>query len=141
MTSHRGRIRLERTRQIPRKELWERKKQIPERLRDGPHLLRSVPCRKCDHGRDLKQTNLERICRADLHTEGVQSATQGTCRSQARTNLRAMFPCRANEIAFMNSVVFGTRANKVIPRNFSSIPDPSSTTSTTPTSNSTQNDP
>ena len=38
----------------------------------------------------------------------------------------------------MNSVVFGTRANKVIPRNFSSIPDPVSTTSTTPTSNSTQ---
>ena len=44
-----------------------------------------------------------------------------------------MFPFIANEIAFMNSVVFGTSANNVTPRNFSSIPEPSKTTSTTST--------
>ena len=73
MTSHRGRIKLERTYQTPGEELWERKKKktVPERLRDGSHLFRSVPCRESDHNRDLKQTNLERVCRADLHTEGV----------------------------------------------------------------------
>lgn len=49
------------------------------------------------------------------------------------THLRAMLPLRANDMAFMNSVVLGTRANKVRPRNFSSIPDPFSTTSTTST--------
>jgi hypothetical protein len=36
-------------------------------------------------------------------------------------------------MAFMNSVVFGTRANKVTPRNFSSMLEPSRTTSTTST--------
>ena len=44
-----------------------------------------------------------------------------------------MLPFIANEIAFMNSVVFGTRANSVTPKNFSSIPEPSKTTSTTST--------
>ena len=33
----------------------------------------------------------------------------------------------------MNSVVFGTSANKVTPRNFSSMPEPSRMTSTTST--------
>jgi hypothetical protein len=46
-------------------------------------------------------------------------------------HLREILPCRAKDIAFMNSVVFGTRANRVTPRNFSSIPEPSRTTSTT----------
>lgn len=50
------------------------------------------------------------------------------------THDKAMLPLRANDIAFMNSVVFGTRANKVIPRNFSSMPEPSRMTSTTSTS-------
>ena len=45
--------------------------------------------------------------------------------------LRAMFPYIAKDIAFINSVVFGTRAKRVIPRNFSSMPEPSNTTSTT----------
>ena len=44
-----------------------------------------------------------------------------------------MLPFIANEIAFMNSVVFGTSANSVTPKNFSSIPEPSKTTSTTST--------
>ena len=41
-----------------------------------------------------------------------------------------MLPFRANDIAFMNSVVFGTKANSETPRNFSGIDAPSSTTST-----------
>ena len=45
-----------------------------------------------------------------------------------------MLPFMANDMAFMNSVVFGTSANKLSPRNFSSIPLPASTTSTTSTS-------
>lgn len=49
------------------------------------------------------------------------------------THERAMFPLSANEMAFINSVVFGTRAKRVIPRNFSSMPDPSRTSSTTST--------
>ena len=44
----------------------------------------------------------------------------------------------AKEMAFMNSVVFGTRAKSVTPSNFSGIPDPSSTTSTTSTKISAQ---
>ena len=44
-----------------------------------------------------------------------------------------MFPLRANEMAFMNSVVFGTNAKSEMPRNFSGMPEPSSTTSTTST--------
>jgi hypothetical protein len=44
-----------------------------------------------------------------------------------------MLPLRANAIAFMNSVVFGTRAKRVMPRNFSSMPEPSRMTSTTST--------
>lgn len=44
-----------------------------------------------------------------------------------------MFPLRANDMAFMNSVVLGTSAKMVIPRNFSSMPEPSRTTSTTST--------
>ena len=47
-----------------------------------------------------------------------------------------MFPLIAKDIAFMNSVVLGTRAKRVIPRNFSSIPDPLRTTSTTSTRSS-----
>jgi hypothetical protein len=39
----------------------------------------------------------------------------------------------ANDMAFMNSVVLGTKANNVTPKNFSGIPDPSKTTSTTST--------
>ncbi len=44
-----------------------------------------------------------------------------------------MLPFMANEMAFMNSVVFGTSANRVTPRNFSSMPEPSKMTSTTST--------
>ena len=55
-----------------------------------------------------------------------------------KTYLRAMLPFMANDTAFMNSVVLGTRANSVTPRNFSSIPDPFSTTSTTFTNISVQ---
>jgi len=47
--------------------------------------------------------------------------------------LKAIFPFKANEIAFMNSVVFGTSAKRVTPKNFSSIPEPSKITSTMPT--------
>jgi hypothetical protein len=53
-----------------------------------------------------------------------------------KTYLRAMLPFIANDIAFMNSVVLGTSANSVTPRNFSSMPDPFSTTSTTFTKSS-----
>lgn len=49
------------------------------------------------------------------------------------THLSAILPFKAKEKAFMNSVVLGTSANKVIPRNFSSIPEPWRTTSTTST--------
>ena len=48
-----------------------------------------------------------------------------------------MFPFMAKDMAFMNSVVLGTSANNVTPRNFSSMPEPSSTTSTTSTKIST----
>lgn len=51
-----------------------------------------------------------------------------------KTYLRAMLPFMAKDIAFMNSVVLGTSAKSVTPRNFSSIPEPFSTTSTTSTS-------
>jgi hypothetical protein len=54
----------------------------------------------------------------------------------AKAYLSAIFPFRANEIAFMNSVVFGTRANRVTPRNFSSMPEFSKITSTTSTNSS-----
>jgi len=54
----------------------------------------------------------------------------------SEAHLNDMFPFRANEMAFMNSVVLGTSANRVIPKNFSSIPESCSTTSTTSTSNS-----
>jgi hypothetical protein len=47
-----------------------------------------------------------------------------------------MLPFMANDTAFMNSVVLGTSANSVTPKNFSSMPEPFSTTSTTSTSNS-----
>lgn len=49
------------------------------------------------------------------------------------TDLNAMLPDMANEKAFINSVVFGTSANRVTPRNFSSIPEPSKMASTTST--------
>ena len=52
-------------------------------------------------------------------------------KQKGETYLRAMFPFKANDIAFINSVVLGTRAKRVHPKNFSSIPDPSGTTSTT----------
>lgn len=45
-------------------------------------------------------------------------------KSLRNTHLNAIFPFNANEIAFMNSVVLGTRANKVTPRNFSSMAEP-----------------
>jgi hypothetical protein len=44
-----------------------------------------------------------------------------------------MLPLMAKEMAFMNSVVLGTRANSVTPKSFSGILDPFSTTSTTST--------
>ena len=53
-----------------------------------------------------------------------------------KSHLRAMFPLRAKEMAFINSVVLGTRANTVMPKNFSSIPESLRTTSTTSTNNS-----
>lgn len=49
------------------------------------------------------------------------------------SDLRDIFPFKANEIAFINSVVLGTNAKSVTPRNFSSIPEPLRTTSTTST--------
>ena len=52
------------------------------------------------------------------------------------SHLSAIFPLRANEIAFINSVVLGTSANKVIPKNFSSMPESFNTTSTTSISSS-----
>lgn len=61
---------------------------------------------------------------------------QSAGRMQGRAHLSAMFPFKANEMAFINSVVFGTRANSVTPRNFSSIPESLRTISTTSTSNS-----
>jgi hypothetical protein len=51
-------------------------------------------------------------------------------------DLNAMLPLIAKDMAFMNSVVLGTRAKRVIPRNFSSIPEPSRMTSTTSTRSS-----
>ena len=116
----------------------ERRATVPESLRDGAHLIWSVPGGESHHSRDLKQTNLESVRRTDFHT--VETLVSNVKHYSWVSHLRAMFPFRANEIAFMNSVVFGTRANRVIPRNFSSIPDPSSTTSTTPTSNSVRSD-
>lgn len=53
--------------------------------------------------------------------------------SPRKAYLNAMLPVRAKEKAFMNSVVLGTSANKVTPRNFSGMPEPSNTTSTTST--------
>ena len=50
--------------------------------------------------------------------------------------LRAMLPLSANDIAFMNSVVLGTNAKSVTPRNFSAMPKSSSITSTTSTRSS-----
>jgi len=50
---------------------------------------------------------------------------------------RAILPLRANEMALRNSVVLGTRANNVNPKNFSSIEIEPSTTSTVSTKIST----
>jgi hypothetical protein len=41
-----------------------------------------------------------------------------------------MFPFMANEMAFKNSVVLGTSANSVIPKNFSSMLEPTKIEST-----------
>lgn len=68
---------------------------------------------------------------------GTASALKPWVNLKKRTNLNAMFPFRANDIAFINSVVFGTSAKRVIPKNFSSIPDPVRMTSTTSTRIST----
>jgi hypothetical protein len=73
MTSHRGRIKLVRTYQIL-EDMRESKKKnvVPESLRNGAHLFRSVPGRESHHSWDLKQTNLEGIRRTNFHTEGVR---------------------------------------------------------------------
>ena len=57
----------------------------------------------------------------------------GVDRRGRSTHDKAIFPFIANDIAFINSVVFGTNAKSVNPKNFSSIPDPANTTSTTST--------
>ena len=67
ITSHRGKIKLWKTRQILAE--GAEKSTIPESLRDRAHLLRGVPGRESHHSRDLKQTNLEGIRRTDFHTE------------------------------------------------------------------------
>ena len=46
---------------------------------------------------------------------------------------KAMLPFRAKEMALRNSVVLGTRANNVKPRNFSSMETEPRTTSTVST--------
>ena len=71
ITSHRGRIKLEGTHQILKRNRGSQKDTVPECFRDRAHLLRSVPGRESYHRRDLKQTNLEGVRRADFHTEEV----------------------------------------------------------------------
>lgn len=112
------------------------KRNLRERVGDLSHLRRSIPGGKGDHGRDLEKTYLKRIRRTDFHAMigGETSADEDIALNSA--NLNAMFPFKANEIAFMNSVVLGTKAKRVMPRNFSSMPEPSNTTSTTSTRSS-----
>ena len=50
-----------------------------------------------------------------------------------KTYDKAMLPFSAKEMAFMNSVVFGTSANRMTPSSFSEMPEPLRTTSTTST--------
>ena len=66
----------------------------------------------------------------------LEFALVGIRDSHIDANLSAMFPFMAKDMAFMNSVVLGTKAKRVIPRNFSSIPEPFKITSTTSTSSS-----
>jgi hypothetical protein len=98
-------------------------------------MLGVVPSRESDHRRNLQQAHLKGVGRTNLHTkeepESVPAQAVDEC-----THLNAMLPLRAKDIAFMNSVVFGTRANRVTPRNFSSIPEPWRITSTTSTRSS-----
>ena len=86
------------------------------------------------HGRNLKQADLKCVRGPDFHTVVcISLPPDAGIAGESRTHLRAMFPFMANAMAFMNSVVFGTKAKRVTPRNFSGIPDPSRTTSTTST--------
>src|SRR5271155_2553993 len=72
-----------------------------------------------------------------VHTQ-IQSPYYNQPHLNQGANLNAIFPFNANEMALRNSVVLGTRANNVNPRNFSSIvPDPR-TTSTVSTKISTK---
>jgi hypothetical protein len=137
MTSHQGRIKLGRTYQI-----LEGSKAVNDYLKvSATEPIFSGVCQV--EKATIAGTRSKQTWRA--YTEPIsilkefKLATSYFTRNQKRTPyLSAMFPFRANEMAFMNLVVFGTGANKVIPRNFSSIPNPSSTTSTTSTSNSIQ---
>lgn len=99
-------------------------------------LSYAVPRREGEHGRDLDQTDLQSVGRANLHAVGRSAASASRARRHMRagkTYDKAMLPFSAKEMAFMNSVVFGTSANRMTPSSFSEMPEPLRTTSTTST--------
>lgn len=110
---------------------------VRECVSNTPHFLRGIPCRERNHGWDLEKTNLQGVCRSDLHAVCYPSA-YAAHNTRCESHLKEMLPFMANEMAFMNSVVFGTSSKRVTPKNFSSIPEPSRMTSTTSTSSSTK---
>jgi hypothetical protein len=75
-----------------------------------------------------------------LTFHALKATMAGICRRQTCSAyadpisiLSAIFPFIAKLIAFRNSVVLGTNANSVMPRNFSSMSEPSRTESTVST--------
>jgi hypothetical protein len=128
-----------------RKRRLEKEKDVRECIDSLSEPLRIVERRKGDHGRDLKETDLKSVGRPDLHPGKASEVDklrqhshrrigpEGRGGSKIATNERAMFPLRAKEHAFMNSVAFGTTAKRTTPRSFSSNPVPSRMESTTST--------
>lgn len=133
MTSQRGKIRLQSMDQRVARHLAG--KHLRERLSHRTHPVWQVPVGERDHRRYLEETNLQGICGANFHTR--LPVSMGEYSKSKDTHLNAILPFMAKDIAFINSVVLGTNANNVTPRNFSSMPEPSRTTSTTSTKIST----
>ena len=97
--------------------------------RDVCSSYRLIHSRKGDHCWYLQKANLKSVSRPNFHTEYKRSAVRQR-HTLTKIYLNAMFSLMAKDMAFMNSVVLGTSAKSVIPRNFSCMPDPPRTTST-----------
>lgn len=128
MTSHRGKM-----------SLWgsalERGTEVQEDRREGvdrvAEALGVIQCGKGHHGRDLQQADLQSVGRSDFHTaECKQVSEWQRCKV---SYLREMFPAMEKLMAETSSAVLGRRAKRVKPKNFSSMPNPPTATSTTST--------